>query len=251
MEPPEATLRSAMTDSRSARPPGGRDADAALDAPLTCPLTELELFAGIDTRALSGAVGTPTRMRFAPAEVVFNEGHRSAHVYVVLGGLAKLERIAIDGRARIVGLGKAGDMLGLSALATGSQDLRAVALTPLSLCRLGSNEVRAMQHCFPEICQRMAMQWQRALSSANEWLTELAVGTVEQRLARLLLQFPSKDGTTELCSHRELGEMLGNVQVETISRTFAKWQRDALMARNGGRRHWRIERDRLTAIAGG
>ncbi|MGE0312148.1 MAG: Crp/Fnr family transcriptional regulator [Lautropia sp.] len=232
------------------RHPRGPD-PASPEGALTCPLAELELFAGIDTAALSGAVGTPTRMRFAPGEVVFNEGHRSAHVYVVLDGLAKLERIAIDGRARIVGLGKAGDMLGLSALATGSQDLRAVALTPLALCRLGSNEVRAMQHCYPEICQRMALQWQRALSSANEWLTELAVGTVEQRLARLLLQFPSKDGVTELCTHRELGEMLGNVQVETISRTFSKWQREAVMIRHGERRRWRIERRRLTGIAGG
>ena len=241
-----SSLPADAADGASSRSPGSE----ALVLP-TCPLGELELFAGIDTQALSGAAGTLARMRFAVGEVVFNEGHRSEHVYVVINGLAKLERISIDGRARIVGLGKPGDMLGLSALATGSQDLRAVALTSLTLCRLGSNEVRMLQHCHPEICQRMAQQWQRALSSANEWLTELSIGTVEQRLARLLLQFPQKNGITELCTHRELGEMLGNVQVETVSRTFGRWQREGVMAKSGARRVWRIDRQRLAAIANG
>ena len=55
-----------------------------MDDSLTCPLAELELFAGIDTSELRQAAGMPTRMRFAPGDVVFNEGHRSSHVYVVL-----------------------------------------------------------------------------------------------------------------------------------------------------------------------
>jgi CRP-like cAMP-binding protein len=73
-------------------------------------------------------------------------------------------------------------------------------------------------------------RWQRALSEADAWLTELSTGSARQRVARLLLRLVRDRETSEcqLFSREDMGAMLG-VTTETASRTIAEFKRQSLL----------------------
>jgi CRP-like cAMP-binding protein len=73
-------------------------------------------------------------------------------------------------------------------------------------------------------------RWQRALSEADAWITELSTGSARQRVARLLLRLvrESSPSTCELFSREDMGAMLA-ITTETASRTIAEFKRQSLL----------------------
>ena len=73
-------------------------------------------------------------------------------------------------------------------------------------------------------------RWQRALSEADAWLTELSTGSARQRAARLLLRLvrDTQESACELFSREDMGAMLG-ITTETASRTIAEFKRQSLL----------------------
>ena len=73
-------------------------------------------------------------------------------------------------------------------------------------------------------------RWQRALSEADAWLTELSTGSARQRIARLLLRLVRnrQSSECELFSREDMGAMLG-ITTETTSRTIAEFKRQSLL----------------------
>jgi CRP/FNR family transcriptional regulator, anaerobic regulatory protein len=78
-------------------------------------------------------------------------------------------------------------------------------------------------------------RWQRALSEADAWLTELSTGSARQRVARLLLRLvrDRESSECELFSREDMGAMLG-VTTETTSRTIAEFKRQSLLVETSG-----------------
>ena len=76
-------------------------------------------------------------------------------------------------------------------------------------------------------------RWQRALSEADAWLTELSTGSARQRVARLLLRLVRDRESSEcdLFSREDMGAMLG-ITTETTSRTIAEFKRQGLSGRS-------------------
>ncbi|MEZ5740713.1 MAG: helix-turn-helix domain-containing protein [Burkholderiaceae bacterium] len=85
----------------------------------------------------------------------------------------------------------------------------------------------------------------------HAWLTDIGMGSVRERLARLLLRFPTEaDETTPLCTRRELGLLLGDVALETISRQMTALRAEGVLDFIDARgRQVRIDRDKLAAVA--
>ena len=73
-------------------------------------------------------------------------------------------------------------------------------------------------------------RWQRALSEADAWLTELSTGSARQRIARLLLRLvhDTHSSECELFSREDIGAMLG-ITTETSSRAIAAFKRKSLL----------------------
>jgi len=78
--------------------------------------------------------------------------------------------------------------------------------------------------------RELMTRWQRALSEADAWLTELSTGSARQRVARLLLRLVRDRATSDcqLFSREDMGAMLG-ITTETTSRTIAEFKRQGLV----------------------
>ena len=135
-----------------------------------------------------------------------------------------------DGGQRIVRIARATDILGLEALLDDRYQHDAVALQPTEVCRLPARLVRHMSEDSPKLHRELMSRWQRALSEADAWLTELSTGSARQRVARLLLRLVRDSASSEcqLFSREDMGAMLG-ITTETTSRTIAEYKRQSLL----------------------
>jgi len=90
--------------------------------------------------------------------------------------------------------------------------------------------VQALSDTNPVLHKELLTRWQRALSEADAWLTELSTGSAKQRVARLLLRLVKNEETSEceLFSREDMGAMLG-ITTETTSRVIASFKRASLL----------------------
>ncbi|MES9886077.1 MAG: helix-turn-helix domain-containing protein, partial [Candidatus Sedimenticola sp. 6PFRAG1] len=90
--------------------------------------------------------------------------------------------------------------------------------------------VKALSQTNPALHQELLNRWQRALTEADAWLTELSTGSAKQRVARLLLRLVRDEQSSEceLFSREDMGAMLG-ITTETTSRTIAEFKRQSLL----------------------
>ena len=88
--------------------------------------------------------------------------------------------------------------------------------------------VRELSRHNPTLHHELLNRWQRALSDADAWLTELSTGSARHRVARLILRLSDTGPGQPECrlfSREDLGAMLG-ITTETASRTIAEFKRN-------------------------
>jgi CRP/FNR family transcriptional regulator len=148
----------------------------------------------------------------------------------VRSGALKLVQYLPDGSQRIVRIVRTSDILGLETLLDDAYQHDAVALQPTEVCRFPVRLVRELSRANPDLHRELMARWQRALSEADAWLTELSTGSARQRVARLLLRLVRDRETSEcpLFSREDMGAMLG-ITTETASRTIAEFKRQSLL----------------------
>jgi CRP/FNR family transcriptional regulator len=145
-------------------------------------------------------------------------------------GALKLVQYLPEGSQRIVRLARATDVLGLEAILEAPYQHEAVVLQPTEVCRFPARVVKALGAENPRLHTELMSRWQRALSEADAWLTELSTGSARQRVARLLLRLVRDRESSEcdLFGREDMGAMLG-ITTETTSRTIAEFKRQGLL----------------------
>ena len=159
-------------------------------------------------------------------------------MYTIRSGVVKLVQYLADGSQRIVRLVKTADVTGLEALVNDSYEHDAIVLQPTEVCCLPVATVKSLSKENPTLHVELLKRWQRALSEADAWLTELSTGSSRERVARLLLRLVDSDTQTEcmLFGREDIGAMLG-ITTETASRTIAEFKRKGLLTDRGGNRY--------------
>jgi CRP-like cAMP-binding protein len=137
--------------------------------------------------------------------------------------MVKLVRVANDGRRRIVRVLRQGDVAGLEALATGRYDCEAIALFPVSVCRVPLEVIRSLGGNSQRLHSNLMNKWQRALKDADDWIADLNFGSASQRVANLLIKMrdPINPNLSTLFSREDMGAML-DLKFETVSREISK-----------------------------
>ncbi|MGB1108935.1 MAG: Crp/Fnr family transcriptional regulator [Gammaproteobacteria bacterium] len=189
-------------------------------------------------------------LEFPVGEVLYAAGERAGHLYTLRSGLIKLEQYLPDGTQRIVRLLQPGDVAGLEATVADDYEHTAVALEPISVCRIPKSVVRTLNEQTPRLHGRLMERWRKALREADRWLTELSTGTARERVARLLLaQCDCTEGDQfHLLGREDIGAMLG-ITTETASRVVAEFKRAGLIKVSSGRAQL-LDHERLEKIAG-
>lgn len=205
---------------------------------LRCPLRDSVLFAGLEDADLK-RIGDPIdQFLLKPGTHLYHTGDYGDSLFTVRRGTLKLVSYLPDGAQRIVRLARPTDVLGLEALVEDRYRHDAIAVHPTDICRYSAQGVRTLGRENPKLYRELMARWQRALSEADAWLTELSTGSARQRIARLLLRLGDQvDGdagggpngkSCELFSREDMGAMLG-ITTETTSRTIAEYKRKGLL----------------------
>jgi CRP-like cAMP-binding protein len=197
---------------------------------LNCSLRATVLFAGLEEKDFERIHDPIDQFAIKPGTVLYHAGDEGDYMFTVRVGSFKLVQYLPDGGQRIVRLARSTDVIGLEAL-LGERYLHdAIALQPTEVCRFPARVVRALSGDNPKLHHELMARWQRALSEADSWLTELSTGSARQRVARLLLRLvrDRESSECELFSREDMGAMLG-VTTETTSRTIAEFKRQSLL----------------------
>jgi len=215
----------------------------------SCPLRASVLFAGLSEADFAQIHDPIDQFQIKPGIALYRTGDAGEFLFTVRTGVLKLVQYLPDGGQRIVRLARPTDVLGLEAVIDSPYRHDAVALQPAAICRYPARVVRALGRENPALHDELMARWQRALSEADAWLTELSTGSARQRVARLLLRLV-RDRTSsecELFSREDIGAMLG-ITTETASRTIAELKRQSLLVETAPNR-FLLDIPNLTRIA--
>ncbi len=197
---------------------------------LTCSLRESVLFSGLQEKDFERIHQPIDQFVLPPGSVLYRAGSPGTHMFTVRSGVVKLVQYLPDGGQRIVRLARSSDVLGLEALVAEEYQHDAVVLHETEVCRFPVKVVARLAEENPRLHQELMSRWQRALSEADAWLTELSTGSARQRVSRLLLRLVRNEESAEceLFSREDMGAMLG-ITTETTSRTIAEFKRQSLL----------------------
>jgi CRP-like cAMP-binding protein len=181
------------------------------------------LFADLSEQDFSLIHAPIDDLEFKLGETLYEEGTQALGIFTVRSGMVKLVRVANDGRRRIVRVLRQGDVAGLEALATGRYDCRAIALVPVSVCRVPLEVIRSLGGNSQRLHSNLMNKWQRALKDADDWIADLNFGSASQRVANLLIKMrdPINPNLSTLFSREDMGAML-DLKFETVSREISK-----------------------------
>ena len=186
---------------------------------IQCGVRKLGLFADLTEEDFTHFHAPIDDFRYPTGRKIYAERGAAAGIFTVRYGLVKLMRVTPDGRERVTRIVRPGDVAGLEALATGTYDTDAVALTDTALCRIPLQVVNRLAQRSPRLHARLMQKWQQALKSTDDWLADVNFGTARQRVRQFVLKM--RDDTdptvTNLFSREEMGAMM-DLKHETVSR---------------------------------
>ncbi len=201
---------------------------------LNCALRASVLFAGLEEQDFKRIHDSIDQFAIDPGTALYRTGDHGNYMFTVRSGIFKLVQYLPDGGQRIVRLARTADVVGLEALVEDCYEHDAIAIQHTEVCRYPARVVRTLDRANPKLHRELMARWQRMLSEAEAWLTELSTGPARQRVARLLLRLVRNQvsGECELFSREDMGAMLG-ITTETTSRTIAEYKRRNLLMEVG------------------
>ncbi|MGE0082317.1 MAG: Crp/Fnr family transcriptional regulator [Thiohalomonadaceae bacterium] len=195
-----------------------------------CGVRDSVLFAGLDEAVLEEIQESIDDLVIPPGQSVYRMGSPGTAAFTLRAGVVKLVQYLPDGAHRIVRLVRPTDVFGLEALIGQRYQHDAIVVQRASLCRLPSAVLMRLDREHPGLHQELMRRWQRALSEADAWLTELSTGSAHQRVVRLLLRLVDERGIglCPLFSRKDMGAMLG-ITTESASRAVADLKRKGIL----------------------
>ena len=185
----------------------------------------------IDRRLVSG------RRRVQRGETLYRAGDRFDSLYALWTGFFKTSVSSRDGRDQVTGFQMGGELLGLDGIGTRRHEVDAVALEDAQLCVIPFAEFEALAREVPALQRQLLRVMSHELMRGQRMLLLLGSMSAEERLAAFLLDLAQRLGARGFSpsmlllrmTREEIASLLG-LSIETISRSFSKFQADGLLS---------------------
>lgn len=212
----------------------------------SCGLKELCLPVGLSANEMARLDDlVALRKQTKKGAALYRAGEKFEALYAVRTGFFKTTVLLEDGRDQVTGFQMSGELLGMDGIGTEHHTCDAIALEDSEVCVIPyahlenlSREVHALQHHFHKVMSREIVRDQGVM---------MLLGSMraEERLAAFLLNLSQRftaRGYSPSEFHlrmtrEEIGSYLG-LKLETVSRTFSKFQDEGLIGVQ--QRHIRI-----------
>jgi len=169
-------------------------------------------------------------------QVLFRPGDPFDYVYAIRSGSAKTYVSTRDGRVQVTGFHIPGELLGLSALASGKYTSEARALETTSVCKVSAERLQELARTIPAIQYELLKIMSERIGQDEELMLLLGRRSAEERLAEYLLslsrRFASRNySATQFrlsMSRGDIGNYLG-IAEETVCRILSRFQESGLV----------------------
>ncbi|MFN5046628.1 fumarate/nitrate reduction transcriptional regulator Fnr [Roseateles sp.] len=223
--------------------PLARDAGGAVKAEpfkvacSSCNLRELCLPVGLsrnDLEQLDSLVAT--RRTVSRGDTLFRTGDAFQSLYAVRTGFFKTCVSAEDGRDQVTGFQMAGELLGLDGISNDRHSCDAVALEDSQVCVIPYSQLEELSREFTDLQHQFHKIMSREIVRDHGVMLLLGSMRAEERLAAFLLNLTqrlqargfSASSLVLRMTREEIGSYLG-LKLETVSRTFSKFQDEGLL----------------------
>lgn len=198
------------------------------------------LFRGLCAEELSPFLAKARRLYLSAKEVLLREGYPAEGVYFCLSGAFKASKISPSGREQVLAYFGPKDMFGLLQLITERPNPATIAcLKDAELVFIGADEFRALLGRFGTVAVQAAKVLGDRLAAMASLVEDIALYTVESRLAGFLFS-RQQDGGILLDpweTQAEISAILGTVP-EVLNRVLASFKRRGIIT--GAKREFRI-----------
>lgn len=196
------------------------------------------------------------KREYQKGNILFMQGDQSNHLYIVRYGRVKLYEASKCGRQQIVRILEQGEFFGeLSLFRDERHSLNAEALEDTGLCLIPREDFKNLIKDNPEMSLRIMQAMSERLASAENFIVDLTLKNIEERIASWLIDMADKQGVpTEQgirisvkLSRQELANLLGTT-IETVSRKLTKLQSEGIIATEGQKNIIIYDRKALAAL---
>jgi CRP-like cAMP-binding protein len=206
-------------------------------------LERTALFKGVDPNVferLAAAARTKTYLR---GSMLWRVGESPQALLLVKSGLVKLTRPAARGRTSLCGLFGAPTVLGELVLVKGVpyQNGAVPATASVVVASIPRELVLSAVHNDPQLALNLFCAFEQKFTALHDKIDVLSAGSVEARLATLLLKLYAQfgdelaDGSLRIgvpLSRQELADMV-STSFETAIRVLTRWEREGTVATDG------------------
>jgi CRP/FNR family transcriptional regulator len=202
-----------------------------------CNLKELCLPVGLGQTDMEKLDGLISQRKTVPrGEPLFRASETFHALYAVRSGFFKTCLSSEDGRVQVTGFQMAGELLGLDGIGSGHHTVDAVALEDSSVCVLPFGELESLSQQFGALQMQLHRIMSREIVRDHGVMMLLGSMRAEERVAAFLLNLTQRlqargYSSSELVlrmTREEIGSYLG-LKLETVSRTFSKFQDDGVL----------------------
>lgn len=176
------------------------------------------------------------RLRLRRGASLYRTGDHFTSLYAVRQGFFKSLTLFENGRDQVTGFSMSGEVLGLDGIGPERHTCNAVALEDSEVCAISFTGLQELVHRIPSLQHQVHRMMSREIVREHGVMLQLGSMNAEERLSTFLLNL-SKRFAAHGCSpsdfnlrmtREEIGSYLG-MKLETVSRTFSKFQEEGLI----------------------
>lgn len=199
-----------------------------------CAIRQLAVCAALDKADLRELGHLGRHVNFAAGETVFAQEEIATSFCNLVVGVVRLYKLLPDGRRQIIGFALPGDFLGMAA--SSRHNFSADAIGHVELCQFSRSAFARFSEHNPDLLRRINELAVRELSQAQDHMVLLGRRSADEKVAAFLIGWrdrlthvtnPSRTVPLPM-SRQDIADYLG-LTIETVSRTFTKFERDGVI----------------------
>lgn len=156
--------------------------------------SKVSLFQHLDPSEAALLISLLHTRKYNKGEVVVQEGEHSDTLYVVHQGCVKLSKYNENGKEHIIRFLFPGDFFGQdSLLHQKPHAANAEVLEPSAICSISKHDFDQLLEHDPKLAYHFLLAITKLLRETDEWNSSLSAMTTEQKIAKLLLYFHTRN----------------------------------------------------------
>ena len=176
------------------------------------------------------------RSRVRRGESLYRTGDRFTSLYAVRNGFFKSTALLENGRDQVTGFSMTGEVLGMDGIGPERHTCNTIALEDSDVCAIPFARLQELAHEIPSLQRQFHKTMSREIVREHGVMLLLGTMNADERLAMFLLNLSQRFAARGYSpsefnlrmTREEIGSYLG-LKLETVSRTFSKFQEEGLI----------------------